>query len=257
MKKILSVILVLACMLALFSCDFNLPFGNGGNNGDNANDHGDSLSAYRQMYASSVPTKSVTTITEAYDKNTLTSVHTLTTGQIDGKVVTVLDSTVQTLNNISLEDATSLNLKPINEKKTSQWYYEGKGITYNKGKTWDASGVDFAPNAGSITINLDESNFKQVTYTKDTEAGVETLVLEVEAEKMDSVLANFMYEGQTFGYDSVITIIAAGGRISSIIIEYTIEEYTIGEMETEIEIREIDMSIRVDYAYDLQEITLG
>ena len=36
MKKILSVVLVLTCMFALFSCNFELPFGNGGN--DNANE---------------------------------------------------------------------------------------------------------------------------------------------------------------------------------------------------------------------------
>ncbi len=250
MKKIIAIFLMLACVFSMASCNlFNKDKGNG----DGGKDNTDALAVYVNMYASSVPTKSVTTITEAYEKNTLVSVHSLTTGQVDGKKATRLESNVQTLNDISLDDANKLNLNPINEQKSSQWYWEGKGVSYNKGRTWDASGVDFAPVAGSIAINLDASNFESINYNK--EGGVETLVLEVEADKMNSVFGNFMYEGQTFGYDSKVTIVAAGGRISSILIEYTIESYEIGEMETEVEIKQIDMSIKVEYSYDLQEIT--
>jgi len=246
---------MLACVLSFASCNitniFNKNNGNGGGNGGQTNT--DVISNYKNMYAASVPTKSVTTITEAYEKNTLVSVHSLTTGQIDGKVATRLDSTVQTLNDVSLDDANKLTLNPIRTQKSSQWYYEGKGVSYNSGKTWDENGVNFAPVAGSISINLDESNFKSVNHT--VEGGVETLVLEVDADKMDVVLSNFMYEGQTFGYDATVTIVSAGGRISSILIEYVVEQYEIGEMDTEVVISEINMSIRVDYSYDLQDIS--
>lgn len=237
MKKILSILLLVACVFSVASCNKN----KGGS--------GFSLANYETYFASSVPTKAVTKVSQTISTTTLESVTTLTTGSLaDGTKASVYESNVQTFNDIE-----SLELNYIKEKKTVKWYCEGKGISTNKGRTWDAEGLDFAN--GPIYINLDSELYDgNISYDNATD----TLVLGVSAENSATALASFLEDGQKFEYDSTITIAASGGRISSIKVEYSVDPYDIGDdIANMIEIEEIKVVIEASYSYDYQTINFN
>ena len=60
----------------------------------------------------------------------------------------------------------------------------------------------------------------------------------------------------SFEYDAYITITAAGGRIVSIVVEYTIPADVIGDIDNLIDVEEIDVVIETTYSYGLQEIVM-
>ena len=86
----------------------------------------------------------------------------------------------------------------------------------------------------------------------------ETLVLTV-AEDLDEengylkkVFGKYIPKEQPFGYETKITITAAGGRISKIVIESLDYEHFIGDEYDPIEISDTTIKIDVSYYYDIQ-----
>ncbi len=233
MKKILAIILVLACVFSVVSCKKKNP-------------ESTYLTEYTEYLASSAPTKSETHIKQTYSTLVLESSVMITTGTIDGKTASILQSKVQTL-----ESLDELTLNHISEKTTTHWYLEGKGLSTNKGRKWDETGKNFAPTQGSIVLDLSEDNFSEIAYNEET--GV--LVLTVPAANSKKVLADFVPESQDFAHDTVITLSAAGGRISSIKIEYTVESYDIGDIGNEVEFVGMTVVIEANYSYDIQDIS--
>lgn len=240
MKKIFALLLAICCLFSVVAC--------GNDDGNVEPPADDVLARFNQMLNTSVPTKSVSTATEIMEKVELVSTYTLTTGtNQDGKRATLLVSEVQTL-----QDAESNFVSHIKTTKTREWYIEGEG-TFKNNRLVDEEGVDFAPVAGSLALNLDSSLFE---YEYDEES--DTLTLYVDYENSAAVLAPMLTEDQEFEYDLVITIVAAGGRISQIDVAYMIESHDVGDDdEIIVEIGDMDVVISTVYEYNTQQITIG
>ncbi len=234
MKKILALMLIAASLFTFVACI-----------GKNSNSD---LAKFEEYFEASVPTKSETTIKNSYSGNTFEGKIILTTGTVDGKAASKLESRVATLRD--LED---LNLNPYKTSSENIWYLEGKGISENKGRKWDPEGENFAPVEGSISINLKAKNFEEINY----DAEKETVTLTVAAENAKSVLEDLIEEDREFNYPVTITISAAGGRIASIEIEYVIESYVVGDIGSEVEVEDVKVTIKTNYSYDIQDITLN
>ncbi|MBQ9070861.1 MAG: hypothetical protein IJY23_05895 [Clostridia bacterium] len=233
MKKIIAVLLLICSFLTVVSCSKK----------------DENLERFDEMFASSAPTKAVTVVNQTFnDYVELNSVFTLTTGTVNGKTATTMVSEVQTLNKV---DSGKTNY--INTQVTNNWYYEGKGTSTDKGVSWNADGKDFAPKPGTLSMNLKVDYMDSVNYFSD--ATSETIVLEVSAENASKVLENFIDSETDFEYDVTITVVAAGERISSVVIEYVIDEHLIGEDENAIEVEDTEFVITVNYSYDIQAVT--
>ena len=243
MKKIFAILLVIACMFSVASCS---PLGGGNQPVEDNNERAD-ITLFNQMLKESVPTKAVTVVEQKLGRTTYESTYTLTTGTVGGKTATTLVSKVQ-----SLKSVTEGNTEAIETKTEYLWYLEGQGVSTNRGKKWDPEGTNFAPKAGTLNFDLKGANFEEIEY--DEEEG--SLYLTVTADKASEVLQNFLAPEQVFEYDAFITITAAGGRIVSIVVEYTIPADVIGDIDNLIDVEEIDVVIETTYSYGLQEIVM-
>ena len=250
MKKILALLLIICCCLAVVSCKDKT------GDGENAASTSD-LNRFTEMFASSVPTKSVVTSTIKANSQEIVSVYTLTTGMIAGKTASILESRETKL---SEADNDQGNLDPFEETITKQIYLEGQGVRIDKngskGRTWDDTRGDFAAKEGSISLDLNKKYFETMEFFKD--GTNETLVLTV-AEDLDEengylkkVFGKYIPKEQPFGYETKITITAAGGRISNIVIESLDYEHVIGDEYDPIEISDTTIKIEVSYSYDIQ-----
>ena len=249
MKKILALLLIICCCFAVVSCKK-------GGDDENAASTSD-LERFTEMFVSSAPTKSVTTSTIKANSQEIRSVYTLTTGIIGGKTVAIFESEES-----KLADATNDqgNLDPFEKTTSRKIYLEGQGIREDKngskGRKWDPEGVNFAAEEGDIFLDLNKKYFETMKYYK--EGANETLVLTI-AEDLDGkkgylgkVLGKYLPPDQNFGYETTITITAAGGRISNIVIECVDYEHFIGDIYDSIEISDVVMKIDVRYSYDIQ-----
>lgn len=244
MKKIIAVILLMACVVGATSCSL---FDRINNKKQNAS----IIENYQNMFAISIPTKAETVVTETMSSVVLESVVTITTGTVDGKKASVVTTNIQSLNDIDVDKFRDLSLNLIAETSNVRWYYEGMGTSTNRGKTWDSEGVDFAPKAGSITLNLDASVMENIEYKAD--GNTEYLTFDVSKANAAKVLGD--YVESSFKYDCNVKITASGGRISGVEISYSIESHELGDMDAYVEVEQIDMVVKASYSYDLQEIT--
>ena len=250
MKRILAILLVIACIFSVCACNNNETPDNGENNGntdDGVKTNAEILAMFADLLAVSAPTKSEVVTTEKFGRNVLKSTTTLTAGEIDGKKSAYLVVNEQKFNSL---DSKELSL--IDENTTTQWYLEGSGISTNNGRTWK-DGNDFSPKAGSLKLGLKEENFTSIEYNADTA----TLVLTASYETAADVLKAYIPSSFEYEYDTVITVVAAGGRISKITIEYVIEEEDIGDIGSSVTLEETTVVIAASYYYDIQDITVG
>lgn len=252
MKRILAILLVIACIFSVCACNNNETPDNGGsgNNGntDGVKTNAEILAMYSDLLAVSVPTKSEVVTTEKFGRNLLKNTVTLTSGEVDGKKSAYLVINEQKFNSL---DSRELSL--IDENTETQWYLEGSGISTNNGRTWKADGKDFSQVAGSLRLGLDEANFTSITFDEATM----TLTLEASYETAADVLSAYIPKSFEYEYDTVITIVAAGGRISKIKVEYVIEEEDIGEIGSSVTLEETTVVIDASYYYDIYDITVG
>lgn len=261
MKKILALLLALTCIFSVFACQndpADQPSDDAGNNGTNppADDNDTTppademtvLERFSAMLRASTPTKSVVTATETFSKNVLTSVTTLATGTtVEGLEASVLEIKKQTLN-----DADGTTLELVGESVTEHWYLEGRGLSTNKGRKWDANGTNFAPKENALRLYLNEEFIDSYEYDEATE----TLVLNVTWEYASDVLAYFLPTADyALEQDVKITITAAADRVTGITIEYFIESDEIGDITTSVEIPKITVVVDAKYTYDIEEIT--
>ena len=238
MKRIFALLLLIACVFSIVSCNKTT---------DEDNTPAD-IKLFTDMLATSAPTKSVVTVTQSLGKTNFVSTYTLTTGKVGDADASILSSNVQ-----QLIDLAETKYSYIESKKSETWYLEGKGISVNGGKKWDETGTNFAPVAGSLKLDLSEGNYTSYEY----DAEKSTIEFEIPWEKTEAVLANYLYEGQYYEYDTKLTLVAAGGRIVKIVIKYSIPEESIGDFENSVDVGEIDVVIEATYSYGLQEISMG
>lgn len=244
MKKILALILAACCVLALVSCV-------GGATDEETTMR---VNEIKEMFATGVPTKIVTTTVHTVGSTILTSNATLVTGILNSKTVSVYINDIEELAQVSN------SLDPISRKTETLWYMQGKGTSKDKGVTWDSEGVDFAPAAGSIKINLDVNKATTVKYDEATE----TLVMTFDAANANSVVDSYLAEGQKIESDLTVTVGTSGGSVTMIKLEYKIPEHTIdvegatnedGSAVT-VTIQETTVVITAVYEYDIQDVTL-
>lgn len=234
MKKIIALLLLICTLVTIVSC---------GNKQD------ENLKKFDDMFASSAPTRAETVVKQKFNNSPeLTSVFTLTTGTVDGKTASILVRQVETLNKVD-----SSNTNYIKTDVSTNWYYEGMGTSTDKGASWNPDGKNFAPKPGTLSMNLKDEYMEKIEYSSDSSS--ETIVLRVSAENSAKVLANFIESAEDFHYETRITVVAAGERVSSVTIKYIIDEHMIGEDENAIEISDTEVTITVNYSYDIQAIT--
>ena len=213
MKKIISLLLVLACSFALFACG--------------KEEEPSAVDKTAECYENSLPTKVVTTSTQSIINasgvavQTLNGKYELVTGTIAGKLATVQTYEQEYILEVA-EGANSEVVGPIGTKKGSLEYLEDYGRRTNGG-AWDAKGLNFGPTAGSIAINLDESLLTNVNYTEGD--GVNTLTFTVPNANIASVLgANADNEALlTANSDVSVTIVDNGAFVKSITFSYSID----------------------------------
>jgi len=238
MKKIFAFVLMISCLLSMIAC---------GNLSGEAKAQFESAVT---MLSEALPTKVVSTTTQTFGKTELVSVATVTTGTVGGVVASTF------VNNYQLfQDVESGKYEEVRDVVETLWYVEGKGTSSDKGANWDAAGTNFAPTAGFIKLNLDAKLVETAEYNNESGA----LTLKISEENVAEVMKNYLEEGQVIESDLYITIVSAGGRISSVSLEYSIPEGEIylDEEETDyIEVGEISVVVTAVYSYDTQRITM-
>ena len=235
MKKIIALILALCCVFAIVSCD-------GGE------EQTSGVAEFERLYSASEPTKVVTNQTTAIGNVFLKGSSILVTGALNnGDVATVYTESYETLQSVQSgagDVITPIMGEPIT---SSREYVEGKGVRYDGG-AWDETGLNFAPKAGSIAINLDETKLKDCIYNDSGD--VKTLTFTVEAKNASSVFGEWASEITS---DVSVIITANVAVVTGITVSYT--EDIVSDDE-DIEYPAANITISTVYTYDVEEITL-
>lgn len=239
MKKIFALLLIVSCIFACVSC---------GDDTEETAPVKTNVQIVDEIMKSSVPTKAVVTSRQETRYFELESKYTLETGIVDGLRTTQIISEEQSLANIE-----SGSYNNISTKKTSEWYIEGKGYYLNS-RSNDPEAAFYAPEPGFIAINLSEELLDYHEYNAETG----TLYAEVSWKNSNAVLGGMFSaeDGEPFEYDTYITIVTAGGRISELTITYVIEEHDVGDFDNSVTIGEMTVTVSAIYYYNTQQITL-
>lgn len=224
MKKILSLIIVLACALSLFACG-----GGNGGNGDLTD-----IQAINKMYSVSCPTKIETTSTQLIEGRTLTGTETIIAGKIDGKDAAVYEYSYEQF--AAIEDASS---SPIVTTQRRTEYLEGYG-TRNNGGSWNAEGADFSPKNGSIAIVLTDETVENETLSEDGK----TFTCTVKAENTAAVFG----EARAVAADVSVTITTNGTVVTGVVLTYNVAATASTPA--------VAVTITTNYSYDIEAITL-
>ena len=216
MKKIIAMILALACVFAVSSC---------GEEEVEKTPEEIAIETVLSYRAASVPTRVQTNTERVYGENyyVLKGETILETGKTaDGLVITVQTSKQDKLRLVE-EGADSVVVEPIYTEETSEEFLEGSGRRTN-GKKW-VDGPNFAPSADSIMpFNLQFDKLTDVTYTTAKYSNVlsftvaEDVAAEVFGANEDD---ECILDNES---DIKVTITDNGAVIIGITIEYTVEE---------------------------------
>ena len=213
MKKIICLLLVLACSFTLFACG--------------KEEELTDVQKVAQYYANSLPTKVVTTSTQSIMNTSgvavaiLTGKYEFVTGTISGKLASVQTYEQDYIREVA-EGANAVVVGPINTDTGSLEYLEGYGRRTNGG-AWDPNGLNFGPTAGSIAINLKEDLLTNVKYTAGAN-GTNTLTFSVSNANIAAVFGANADDAAllTANSDVEVTIINDGAFINSITFSYSI-----------------------------------
>lgn len=213
MKKIICLLLVLACSFALFACG--------------KEDELTGAQKTAQFYENSLPTKIVTTSAQSIVNDdgtvvaTLNGKYELVTGTIAGKLATVQTYEQDYLREVA-DGANSVVVGPIDTETGSLEYLEDYGRRTNGG-SWDPNGLNFGPTAGSIAINLTDSLLKNAKYTEG-EDGTNTLTFTVANENIAAVFGANSDDTALLTASSDVEVIITndGAFVNSITISYSI-----------------------------------
>ena len=240
MKKIICLILVLACSFALFACG--------------KEEELTGAQKVAQCYESSLPTRVYTTSVQSIINDqgvavvALEGEYELVSGTIAGKIATVQTYEQDYL--LEVADGANANVvPPISTKKGSLEYLEDLGRRINGG-AWDPNGLNFGPTAGSIAINLDDSLIKDANYTESE--GKNTLTFTVPNANIAAVFGANADEAAllTASSDVEVTITTDGALVTSIRIAYTVTEKTRYYPERRV-------VLETTYEYEAQRVELA
>ena len=224
MKKIIAVVLLLACACATLS---------------SCGEAKDAVASVNRMFSAYAPTRIYTTTEFVAGDYTLTGTHEIKTGYIDGKRASSSVRDYEEL--IPWEEAgvSDYVTLPWTRVKEVKYYHEDRGLRKGSGK-WDPTGDDFAPMAGDIAPNFTTGNVKNVKVDKKAK----TVSFTVPGEKAFDV---FGFEG-IVDSDIDVVITHDGAVITSITLSYTIYGF-------EINYPDVEITIKTLYSYSAETIT--
>ena len=224
MKKIISLIVMVACMFTLFACG----------EGDGSDTAKNPIAAINRMYSVSCPTKIEGTAERKIGDRVYESTEMIIVGKVDGKDAAVYESSYEEL--ASIEEGAET---PIVTRVTRVEYLEGKGTRTNGGN-WDAEGKSFAPTNGSIAINITSETVSNAAFSEDGK----TFTCTVKAANTAAVFG----EGEGIASDVSVTITTNGTQVTAVEMSWQVAA-------TE-ETPAVEVTVRTVYSYDLEVISL-
>ena len=234
MKKIIVLILTLAlCAATLSSCGlvnkikgmFKSP-----------------LDDVAVMYSNSAPTKVTATTKQVFKSYELNCSYELVTGQVDGmtaSVYTVVTEEPESLANAGGTDVVKPFIKTTTKKTEA---IEGIGSRTNGGN-WDPAGTAYALGRGTMAINLDKKSVTNVKYENHV------LTFTIPNANIATVLGSGFVD--LIAGDVEVTIVDDGAVVTSIELHYT----AVGNEKANV--AESEMTIKVEYTYDIEQITIS
>ncbi len=241
MKRFIAFALILVLAFTVTSCN-NAGNNNGsGDVGEQPSTIGETSEKILAMYNRKSPTKSVTVATYSFGDTKLQDTTILISGKIDGtKAAAELTQITQRLRSVA-DGSNAAILGSIEETTTVKEFYEGRGVRtqVNGGLwgIWDVSASNFAPSEGSISLNITDAQIKDI---KDNG---KTISFTVPKANTESVL------GKAINSDVSVILKNDGACVVGIEIVYS-EAATANTPK-------IDVSIKVEYTYDIENITIG
>ena len=218
MKKIIALILALACVFAVCSC--------GEDDVEEVQKTPEQIAVETTLacYAASVPTRIQTNTERVYGENyyTLKGEYITETGKTaEGLVITVKTYTQDKLRYVA-DGAGPEVLEHFYPEKGFDQFLEGKGRSTD-GKKW-VDGANFAPTAGSIALNITLDNITDITYTEAKYSNVMSFVVleDMAAEVFGAdAKGNCILDIES---DVTVSITNNGAVVTGVTIEYTVEE---------------------------------
>ena len=225
MKKIISIVLVLASVFTFFSC------------GDDDSTKA-ALKDISDMYNAISPSMVTTETTSNFGKYTLTNKGTLKVGTVDGFAVAVYEYSNQQLRDI--ESGSGADILDVVETVTgTREYHEEYGYRENGGK-WDENGDDFTPQTGATALNLTEATVQDFQI----DAANKTYTFKVLAADTAAVF------GQEIESDVVVTITHSGADIVGLTLSYAVKSKNKDHPE-------VQVTVKTSYSYESQTITIN
>ena len=240
MKKILILALVFA--LSVVCCVSCIPSKNDDNDDKNKPTETSPLEKVTAMYAVSKPTKIVAKTTHTIGSVALECSYELVNGTIDGNPASVYTVNTQELETIENGGGTDV-IKPLIKSVTRKTEaIQGVGSRINGGE-WDPTGEVYYITEGDMAINLDKDSVTSVEF-KDN-----VLTFTIPEANAGTVL------GSKYATDIAsnvkVTIVTDGSVVTSIELTYSLKG------NSEANLIESEMVVKVDYSYDLEKITIS
>ena len=228
MKKIISIVLVLVCAFALFSCGE-----------DDKVDVASVITEINDMYNAISPSMVHTEMKQEFGEYTLTSWSTLKIGTVDGYQVAVFESENQQLRD--LEGGSGLEVLGVIETVSyKKEYHEEYGVRENNQK-WDEDGESFIPETGANALTLTTATIQDFV----TDSVNKTYSFKVLAANTEAVF------GYAIDSDVDVTIAHSGADIIGVKLVYTVTDENVSKHP------EIKVTIEASYSYESQTITIN
>ena len=229
MKRIIAFMIVMAlCIPALFSCQvidglFNNP-----------------LKEVSEMYNQSNPTKVVATTTQKVGATELKSKYELVTGYVDNSRASVFTVFTQEFDTVESGGASDVVKPLIKETTTVTEAIEGIGARTNGGD-WNPEANIWVIGRGRMALNLDKKSVENVKYEDHV------LTFTIPVANAAKVLGED-YAANISG-DITVTLVDDGAVVTSIELVYNLA----GDDKN---LSESQMTVKVDYTYDIEKITI-
>ena len=245
MKKIILLILVVAlCTLSFAACQSK-------NNNNNQNneptpepqvDEYAFLADITTMYKNSAPTKVVASTKQTIASVTLECGYDLVNGFVDNMAASVYTETKQELETVENGGSSAVILPLVKETTRVTEAIETIGSRVNGGN-WDPQGSVSTIERGGMAIKLNKDNLKNIKYENNV------LTFTIPNANVATVLGkNYT---SNISSDVKVTIVNDGAVVTSIQLVYTLAA------NEEANLPESQMVVKVEYTYDLEEITIS
>lgn len=243
MKKIILLLLVLAISVATFaSCKlFKKPQTNT-TTPDPVVKEPSAIEKVTEMYRNSAPTKVTATTTQTVTEDIeLVCVYELVNGNVDNAPASVYTEKKQELETVE-EGGKSEDIKPlVKETVRVTEAIEGIGSRVNGGN-WNAQGSVTNIVRGGMAIYLNEAYLTNVKYENNK------LTFVIPVANIATVLGDSY--ATYIASDVYVTIANDGAVITSIELSYNLKANEAAKLG------ETAMVVKVEYTYDLEEITI-